>query len=220
MKYDTVDARISPEGRLSVLSKVEVNRLLDTSQGGLYKLFRNCSLAVLSSGSYLDDGKELLERYKSFDIRIIQEERGIKLEVKNAPATAFVDGKIIRGINEHLFAVLRDVIYTNDEIRCNPKLNLESSVGITNAVFHILRNANILRPTRNPRLVVCWGGHSISRVEYDYSKIVGYQMGLRGLDVCTGCGHGAMKGPMKGSLSGTRNSGLSTVITSVSLSRG
>lgn len=202
MKYDTVDARISPEGRLSVLSKVEVNRLLDTSQRGLYKLFRNCSLAVLSSGSYLDDGKELLERYKSFDIRIIQEERGIKLEVKNAPATAFVDGKIIRGINEHLFAVLRDVIYTNDEIRCNPKLNLESSAGITNAIFHILRNANILRPTRNPRLVVCWGGHSISRVEYDYSKIVGYQMGLRGLDVCTGCGHGAMKGPMKGAAVG------------------
>lgn len=202
MKYDTVDARISPEGRLNILSKVEVNRLLDTSQGGLYKLFRNCSLAVLSSGNYLDDGKELLERYKSFDIRIIQEERGIKLEVKNAPATAFVDGKIIRGINEHLFAVLRDVIYTNDEIRCNPKLNLESSTGITNAVFHILRNANILRPTRNPRLVVCWGGHSISRVEYDYSKLVGYQMGLRGLDVCTGCGHGAMKGPMKGAAVG------------------
>ena len=82
MKYDTVDARISPEGRLNVLSKVEVNRLLDTSHGGLYRLFRNCSLAVLNSGNYLDDGKELLERYRSFDIRIIQEERGIKLEVK------------------------------------------------------------------------------------------------------------------------------------------
>jgi len=202
MKYDTVDARISPEGRLNVLSKVEVNRLLDTSHGGLYRLFRNCSLAVLNSGNYLDDGKELLERYRSFDIRIIQEERGIKLDVKNAPATAFVDGRIIRGINEHLFAVLRDVIYTNDEIGCNPKLNLESSAGITNAVFHILRNANILRPTRNPRLVVCWGGHSISQLEYDYSKLVGYQLGLRGLDVCTGCGHGAMKGPMKGAAVG------------------
>jgi predicted Rossmann-fold nucleotide-binding protein len=46
--------------------------------------------------------------------------------------------------------------------------------------------------------VVCWGGHSINRIEYDYSKMVGYQMGLRGLDICTGCGPGAMKGPMKG----------------------
>jgi pyrimidine/purine-5'-nucleotide nucleosidase len=31
---------------------------------------------------------------------------------------------------------------------------------------------------------------------------VGYQMGLRGLDVCTGCGPGAMKGPMKGATIG------------------
>jgi pyrimidine/purine-5'-nucleotide nucleosidase len=202
MKYDTIDARISPEGRLDVLSKVEVNRLLDTSQGGLYKLFRNCSLAVLSSGNYLDDGKELLERYQSFDIHVIQEERGIKLEVKGAPVGAFVDGKLIRGINEHLFAVLRDVIFVSDEINDNPKFDLESSVGITNAVFHILRNANITRPTSNPRLVVCWGGHAITRLEYDYSKEVGYQMGLRGLDICTGCGHGAMKGPMKGATIG------------------
>ncbi len=202
MNYDTIDARISPEGRLDVLSKVEVNKLLDTSQGGLYRLFRNCSLAVLSSGNSLDDGKELLERYHSFDIRVIQEERGIKLEVKGAPASAFVDGKLIRGINEHLFAVLRDVIYVSGEINDNPKFDLESSVGITNTVFYILRNANIVRPTNNPRLVVCWGGHSIPRTEYEYSKEVGYQMGLRGLDICTGCGHGAMKGPMKGATIG------------------
>jgi hypothetical protein len=202
MQYDVIDARISPAGHLEVLSKVEVNKLLDKSQGGLYKLFRNCSLAVLNSGNYLDDGKELLERYQSFDIRIVQEERGIKLEVKGAPAQAFVDGKMIKGINEHLFAVLRDVIYVSDEINDNPNFDLDTSAGVTNAVFHILRNGGILRPGTNPRQVVCWGGHSISREEYDYSKEVGYQMGLRGLDICTGCGPGAMKGPMKGATIG------------------
>jgi len=202
MHYDVIDARISPSGHLEVLSKVEVNKLLDKSQGGLYKLFRNCALAVLNSGNFLDDGKELLERYRSFDIRIVQEERGIKLEVKGAPAQAFVDGKMIKGINEHLFAVLRDVIYVSDEINDNPNFDLGSSAGVTNAVFHILRNAGILRPGTNPRQVVCWGGHSISREEYDYSKEVGYQMGLRGLDICTGCGPGAMKGPMKGATIG------------------
>jgi len=51
-------------------------------------------------------------------------------------------------------------------------------------------------------LVVCWGGHAISREEYDYSKKVGYELGLRGLNVCTGCGPGAMKGPMKGATIG------------------
>ncbi len=198
MDYEVVDARISPEGRLDVLSKSEVNRLLDTSQGGLYALFRNCSLAVLNCGSSLDDGKELLERYPDFAIRIIQQERGIKLEVTGAPAHAFVDGVMIKGINEHLFAVLRDVIYVSDEIDDNPKINLDTPDGVTSAVFHILRNARVLVPRTEPNLVVCWGGHSISREEYDYSKETGYQMGLRGLDICTGCGPGAMKGPMKG----------------------
>ncbi len=197
-----VTAKISPQGRLDLLSKLEVKKLLDKSQGGLYKLFRNCSLAVLNCGNYMDDGKELLERYQSFDIRVLQQERGIKLAVEDAPANAFVDGKIIKGISEHLFAVLRDVIYVSDEINDNPKINLQTSGGVTNAVFHILRNANILRPMTNPRLVVCWGGHSISREEYDYTKEVGYEMGLRNLDICTGCGPGAMKGPMKGATIG------------------
>jgi len=202
MKYETVDAVVSPAGRMEVLSRIEVGKLLDTTQGGLYRVFRNCSLAVLNCGSYLDDGRELLERYRSFDIRVIQVERGIKLEVKGAPASAFVDGSIIKGISEHLFAVLRDVVYVSEEIDNNPHLDLQTSEGITNAVFHILRNAKILRPLVDPKLVVCWGGHSIARHEYDYSKELGYQLGLRGLDICTGCGPGAMKGPMKGATIG------------------
>lgn len=200
--YETIDALISPQGQLNVLSKIEVAKLLDSSQSGLYKLFRNCSLAVLNTGNDLDDGKELLERYSNFDISIIQQERGIKLSVKNAPSNAFVDGKMVKGISEHLFTVLRDVIYANDEIYGNSKFNLTSTEGITDAVFSMLRNANLLHPGLDPNLVVCWGGHSINRGEYDYTKEVGYQLGLRGLDICTGCGPGAMKGPMKGATIG------------------
>jgi predicted Rossmann-fold nucleotide-binding protein len=81
-------------------------------------------------------------------------------------------------------------------------VQLEDSSGITNAVYRILRNAGLLRPRARPDTVVCWGGHSISREEYDYTKKVGYELGLRGLNVCTGCGPGAMKGPMKGAAIG------------------
>jgi len=200
--YPVIDALISPEGRLDVLSRAEVGRLSGASETELYHLFRNCALAVLNSGSSLDDGKELLERYPDFSVRIIQEERGIKLAVRGAPADAFVDGKMIKGINEHLFAVLRDVVYISADINDNPKFDLQSSVGVTSAIFHILRNADVLRPRYDPKLVVCWGGHSIGRDEYDYSKLVGYELGLRGLDICTGCGPGAMKGPMKGAAVG------------------
>jgi predicted Rossmann-fold nucleotide-binding protein len=180
------------------LSRAEVHRLRDTSQGGLHRLLRSCALAVLSSDSRIDDGKQLLERHPDFSIEVIERERGIKLELRNAPATAFVDGRIIKGIQEHLFSVLRDVVFASSEINLNAQFDLQTSAGLTDAVFHILRNANLLHPLISPNLVVCWGGHSIGREEYLYTKRVGYELGLRRLDICTGCGPGAMKGPMKG----------------------
>jgi pyrimidine/purine-5'-nucleotide nucleosidase len=199
MMETTVNARITPSGGMDVLSKSEVSRLRDATQNeSLKPLFRRCALAVLTTGSESDDAKATLERFPDFDIRVLQQDRGIKIELDNAPATAFVDGKIITGIAELLFAVLRDIIYISTDVLGSGKFDLTKSEHITNAVFEILRNAKVLRPTNEPSLVVCWGGHSINRVEYEYTKNVGYQLGLRGLDICTGCGPGAMKGPMKG----------------------
>lgn len=202
MKYKVVDAIISPIGQMETLSQLEVGSILKTNQGELAQIFRNCSLAVLNSGSALDSGKELMARYSDFSIEVIQRQRGIKLSLHSAPAIAFVDGELITGINEHLFTVLRDVIYVHSKIINSTRFNLNESIDVTNAVFHILRNARLLIPEMEPNLVVCWGGHSIGRDEYDYTKEVGYQMGLRNLDICTGCGPGAMKGPMKGATIG------------------
>jgi len=202
-------ARISPRKALRVLSRHEVNRLKDATAGGLHEIFKRCSYAVLNCGSMNDDCFSDQDEYAQFDIQIVQLDRGIVLDLYNAPNDAFVDGEVILGIREHLFAVLRDIVYTHDEIINNPQFiaNIEASeqeVGeqLTNMVFHILRNANILRYGQINGLVVCWGGHSISREEYDYTKKVGYQLGLRAMDVGTGCGPGAMKGPMKGATIG------------------
>ncbi len=202
MCRSVVDARVTPEGTMDVLSQREVGKLRDTSESGLYDVFRRCALAVLNTGSHVDDAKLVLEQYEDFSIHVIQQDRGIKLEVRNAPASAFVDGEMIKGIKEHLFAVLRDTVYVSNEIENNPKFDLTSSGGVTNAIFHVLRNAGVLRAVTGLDLVVCWGGHSIPSEEYDYTKEVGYQLGLRGLNVCTGCGPGAMKGPMKGATIG------------------
>src|SRR5512146_592630 len=197
-----IDARVGPRGSLENLSQAEIEKLLDSGQGGLYALFRKCALAVLNSGANTDDAREIFDRYRDFDIRIVRHAWGIKLEVHNAPGLAFVDGQMIRGIKEHLFAVLRDVVFIANEILAGGRFDLTSSSAITNAVFHVLRNSRLLDYKARPNLVVCWGGHSIGSEEYKYSKKVGYEMGLRGLDVCTGCGPGAMKGPMKGATIG------------------
>ena len=193
----TVSARIAPAAGLDVLSRHEVARLRDASSGGLHQLLRRCALAVLTQGHVSDDPRTVVELFADFEINVLQQDRGIRLELINAPANAFVDGRIIRGINELLFAVVRDIVFVATQLEAD-SFDLEDSSGITHAVFDILRNARVLRANVDPNLVVCWGGHSISRDEYEYTKQVGYQLGLRGHDICTGCGPGAMKGPMKG----------------------
>ena len=197
-KKERITTSVSPAGSLDVLSQHEVSKLRDASASGLHELLRRCCLAVLSAEKAHDDALALMNEYANFDVNLIQEDRGLKLELVNAPSSAFVDSKMISGVREQLFAVLRDIIYVSNELEDSGKYNLNTSSGITNFVFHILRNANILRPRKPMDIVVCWGGHSINRDEYDYSKEVGYQLGLRHLNICTGCGSGAMKGPMKG----------------------
>ncbi len=192
---------VRPTKSLDLLSHREIAGLM-ASDEEVFQLFRQCALAVLNTGSEQDDAARLLEEYKDFDIRVVPQSRGLKLEVFNAPANAFVDGVMIRGIQDHLFSVLRDIVFTDHKITRGSKFDLQNSAGITDAVFRIVRNADVVRPNEAPKLVVCWGGHSIGREEYDYSKLVGYQMGLRGLNIGTGCGIGAMKGPMKGAAVG------------------
>ena len=192
---------IHPKTHLRVLSRYEIQQLKDVSSR-THELLRRCSYAVLSAGSQNDDYLELEKEYKDFNIVVDQEDRGIILRLTGAPANAFVDNEIIRGVREQLFSVLRDILYVDESILKAHRFNLNNSEDITNAVFHILRNANILQPDMQPNLVVCWGGHSIAPHEYQYTKDVGYQLGLRGMDIGTGCGPGAMKGPMKGATIG------------------
>ena len=50
-------------------------------------------------------------------------------------------------------------------------VDLDSSQGLTDYVFQLLRNARTLRPGVEPKIVVCWGGHSISSEEYKYTNL-------------------------------------------------
>jgi pyrimidine/purine-5'-nucleotide nucleosidase len=186
--------RVEPTASFRELSRAEVSRLLDASSANLYELYRRCSLAVMSGGIEHDDAAHLLNLYHDFRITVCPEHRGVELQLENAPACAFVDGELIRGVHELLYAVLRDILFVDVQFNDSHPVGKPA----TEMVFAILRNAGVLRANHEPNMVVCWGGHAIGRGEYDYTKEVGYAFGLRGLDVCTGCGPGAMKGPMKG----------------------
>ena len=190
--------QLNPVGNMKLLSPIEVDQLQQSASSKLYNLYRNCSLAVLNAGSHTDDAEAIYQQFQDFHIQVLRRERGVKIALENPPEHAFVDGKIILGIQEHLSAVLRDILFTSERYnQITP-----DSESITHVTFDILRNANVIMPDSEPNLVTCWGGHSINQEEYQYTKEVGYQLGLRSFNICTGCGPGAMKGPMKGATIG------------------
>ncbi|QUI68292.1 nucleotide 5'-monophosphate nucleosidase PpnN [Pseudoalteromonas sp. M8] len=193
-----MQVELNPTGVLNLLSRLEVDLLQQSTTSERYRLFRNCALAVLNVGSHTDSSSEIYDKYEDFDIQLLARERGIKIALSNPPESAFVDGQIITGIHEHIFSVIRDILFICQKYHGENK----SPVEITHMVFDMLRNADALEVNKDPNMIVCWGGHSINEVEYKYTKEVGYQLGLRGLNICTGCGPGAMKGPMKGATIG------------------
>lgn len=186
--------QINPVGNMNLLSQSEIEQLQQSATSKIYQLYRNCSLAVLNAGSHTDDAEEIYQKFQDFQIQVLRRERGVKLALTNPPADAFVDGKIIKGIQEMLTSVLRDILFIHNRYQADSA----NTQQVTDLTFDMLRNANVIIPESDPNLITCWGGHSINHDEYKYTKDVGYQLGLRGFNICTGCGPGAMKGPMKG----------------------
>jgi predicted Rossmann-fold nucleotide-binding protein len=192
-----LETSVHPRNHLAFLSQDEIDRLINRTDATLYPLIRSCALAVLNSGVATDDSLGLFAQYPDFDMEFERHPRGLKVILKHAPAQAFVDGSLIETIHDQLFAVLRDLLHSRDLCQ-DPRELLPNEC--SNLVFQLLRNAKVLESNRDLSCIICWGGHSISKSEYDYTQAVGQELGLRRLDICTGCGPGAMKGPMRGAL--------------------
>ena len=111
-----INASVSPKGSLETLSQREVQQLSEVGSGRTHKLFRQCALAILNTGTRIDNAKTILEAYEDFEVRILQQDRGVRPELFNAPADAFVDGEMIASTREMLFSALRDIVYTESEL--------------------------------------------------------------------------------------------------------
>ena len=80
-----MDAVIHSYGTLDILTQREISELSGPDEGPLKKFFHRCALAVLNTGEETDSSLEVMEHYREFEIRVIQETRGIKLELKMLP---------------------------------------------------------------------------------------------------------------------------------------
>ena len=130
-------SHISPVGSMALLSQLEVNQLKLSASSEIYQLFRSCSLAVLNSGSHTDSSEAILQKYQDFDINVLHQERGVILELLNPPEHAYIDGQLIKGMQEHLFSVLRDLLYVKTHLETLNAEQLESDK-ITSFIFSIL----------------------------------------------------------------------------------
>ena len=60
LKRSTINASVSPKGSLETLSQREVQQLRETGSGSVYRLFRQCALAILNTGSHSDNAKTIV----------------------------------------------------------------------------------------------------------------------------------------------------------------
>ena len=145
MSTEFINTVITPDPESNILSQDEVRRVRDTSTTGIKVLFKKCALAVLNSLELTDDIRIVQRQLEHFDINVLQRDRGIKLEIINAPSQAFIDGEMIQGVKEHLFSVLRDIVFLDQALRFNPDFDFSSGTATTNSIFNILRNAQAIK---------------------------------------------------------------------------
>lgn len=194
--------------RLSFLTDQEISTLTELNTNGHHEMFRRCCLGILHAGANTDSTAELLTQFPKFDVGIERCRQGIQFVLEHAPQSAFVDGERIRAsMRAHLCSAATDLIFHANNIG-----KLKTSQEITDAVFHILRQAGVfehIAPLSEPMdiaastrreftRITAWGGHAICKEEYDYTKEVGKRFGERFCEFITGGGNGAMRGPFSG----------------------
>ena len=105
---------VTPESVLAVLSRAEINDLCSAKNPRVYELFRRCALAVLASGLESDDARAMFEQFADFAVEFEEADHQVRLHLTGAPARAFVDGEMIRGVRQQLYSVLRDIVFVTN----------------------------------------------------------------------------------------------------------
>ncbi|MCW1889310.1 hypothetical protein OK016_04940 [Vibrio chagasii] len=118
-------------------------------------------------------------------------ERGIKLELSNQNMPLSMVFKIIKGIQRHYSQCV--TLCTSIPGR-QPKQPDQCYSYHQPSVWYFKKCRRALTPGHRTEPHRVLGGHSINaESEYQYTREVGNELGLRELNICTGCGPGALK---------------------------
>ena len=203
LSSDMVDARVAPKGSFEHLSQEEIAKLLDSGQGGLYPLFRKCALAVLNSGSEISRFAGDLREVSGF--RPAHHAPGLGDQARNQKCA---------GVGLRRWGDDQGLEGSSVRRAARRGVHLERNHGKRPLRSHFLCRASPTRcftscatpgcsRRRCGRISRCAGAAIPSAGSNTTTpRKSATSSGLRGLDVCTGCGPGAMKGPMKGATIG------------------
>jgi len=200
MIHEKISFSSDQSGMLEKLSPRKIDSIQRIAKEAS-RILRRCILAVLATGEKTDEFSKIREKYPDFGCEIRHDGDFLIVDLFNFPEDILVDGEIMGSVKNLILSVIRDVTYSRKKLAEHCELNEP----VSELVFDFVKSAKIIEEgKRTPDRVVCFGGHSISEEEYDYTKEIGYQLGLRRIEITTGCGVGAMKGPMKGATIGYR----------------
>jgi predicted Rossmann-fold nucleotide-binding protein len=125
----------------------------------------------------------------------------LKILLNGIPKDKLVRGKLIKMKELQIVCGIRDILLSRQY-----PLTETSPEGITDYIFHFVRNAGILTKDDQQRnhygRIMIQGGHHIPKIESTHHKRLGYRIGLLGLELITGSGPGSMEDPMKGAIRG------------------
>jgi len=194
--YETLEVPIRPEvlGIDTIRGPVadEIARRIASSDAN----FRETVAALIDiHKADNDDKRELREKYASMAIEVRRNGRGLGLRCTGVPAGSLLGGDLPERQKRQISQAVRDLIMAPE----SPEAHGESAA-VSRLVRSYVARTPLLQQAPRPRCFV-WGGHAVSRAEYDFAKEAGYWDALaNGTEFITGCGPGVMKAPFKGAV--------------------
>lgn len=203
-------AEITFEGPPLSRLPADVISALTSKEGEVADIVENklatCALGILGAEDDMHQTHDLSSQYPDFAIELTKSKQSIKLIVENGPSNSFVDGQVTAKRKKHVGAAIRDMAYQAQNFR-----SAVDGKGRSELVEKMLDDAHLLngdatkinrQKFRKLHQIVFQGGHTVGPADYVYSKRVGEEFGLRGVEAISGGGPGTMRGTLKGNKKG------------------